>query len=310
MRKYQPLVSIALCTYNGQSFLKSQIDSLVSQTYQNIEIIIVDDCSKDETASICQAYKQPHIHFYQNTENLGYTKNFEKAIDFCNGELICLCDQDDVWELHKVETLVSAMKDHVLIYHDSDFVDEKGEKIGNSSMGSRYRMYDGEIALPFLLSNCISGHAIMFSKELIPYILPFDERFYHDWWLAYVAFNLGKVKYIDQILVHYRQHTLSVTDNLGIKPRILPQAKNRIAMNLDWLQHCASFKLNKNPMLINRAYQLFAGIRKGKNRFALFLFLVKYYDLIFYIISKPKSITSKINYARKIAFSKVSHLGN
>ncbi len=300
-----PLVSIALCTYNGQTYLREQLDSLINQTYQKIEIIIVDDCSADDTEKICLSYNNIKLSFHQNEMNLGYTKNFEKAITLCKGEYICLCDQDDIWELDKIEQLVKNINDSILIYHDSDFINDEGDKIGFQSMSSRYNMYQGYSALPFILSNCISGHAAMFSIKLVPYLLPFDKRFYHDWWLAYVAFNIGSVKYLDHILVHYRQHDLSITDNLNLKEkRVVIEPTNRIAIDIDWVEKCSKFSANKQPQLIKKAYKLFYDIQFGKSRLRLFLFLIHYYDQIFYIISKKKSLTSKINYARKVAFSK------
>ncbi|TCD12752.1 glycosyltransferase [Pedobacter frigidisoli] len=300
-----PLVSIALCTYNGQTYLKQQLDSLVNQTYQNIEIIIVDDQSSDLTAELCKSYQTDNIQFYINETNLGYTKNFEKAITLCNGDYICLCDQDDIWEMNKIEILVNEIGNCVLIYHDSNFINEVGQKIGAESMSTRYNMYEGKSALPFILSNCISGHAAMFSKALIPYLLPLDKRFYHDWWLAYIAFNIGEVKFLHQILVHYRQHENSITDNLNIKVKKTEnEPANRIAIDINWVEKCSTFIANREPNLIKKAYYLFNNIQSGNSRTQLFLFLVKYYDLIFYIISNKKSFTSKINYARKIAFSK------
>ena len=87
------LVSIALCTYNGEAYIKEQLDSLIDQTYPNCEIIIVDDCSKDGTVGILKQYadKYPQIKLHINGENLGYTKNFEKAINLCNGDYVALC---------------------------------------------------------------------------------------------------------------------------------------------------------------------------------------------------------------------------
>lgn len=299
-----PLVSIAVCTFNGQAYLKQQLETLINQTYQQIEIIVVDDCSTDETQNICNAFKSDKLVFHRNELNLGYVKNFEKAIKLCKGNYICLCDQDDVWELNKIEVLINHIGNHILIYHNSDFIDGNGKKIGDESMGSRYNMYDGNSALPFILSNCISGHAAMFSKQLVPKLLPFDSRFFHDWWLAYVAFNIGTVKYLNQILVHYRQHETSITDNLNIKVnQPVSNIVNRIAIDIDWVKKCSEFHFNKQQKLIKNAYLLFNSIQYGRRRIDLFLFLIKYYDLIFFIISKKKKVFSKINYARKVAFS-------
>src|SRR5258708_3925751 len=104
------LVSIALCTYNGEAYLKEQLDSLIDQTYPNCEIIIVDDCSKDGTVDILKQYANEYtqIKLYINTENLGYTKNFEKAIVLCNGEYIALCDQDDIWDKNKISIMIDC----------------------------------------------------------------------------------------------------------------------------------------------------------------------------------------------------------
>ena len=113
------LVSIALCTYNGEAYLKEQLDSLIDQTYPNCEIIIVDDCSKDGTVDILKQYanEYPQIKLYINSENLGYTKNFEKAINLCNGEYIALCDQDDIWDKNKISIMIHRIGDNILIYY-------------------------------------------------------------------------------------------------------------------------------------------------------------------------------------------------
>ena len=124
--KEEPLVSIALCTYNGAEYLDLQLESLCSQTYQHLEIIVVDDCSTDSSVLIIEKYALKYAQFkiYQNKENIGYAKNFEKAALLCTGELIALCDQDDIWHPNKIELQVRALKDNLLIYHDSEFIDQ------------------------------------------------------------------------------------------------------------------------------------------------------------------------------------------
>src|ERR1700721_1992019 len=126
--KQDPLVSIALCTYNGAEYLAGQLDTLVNQTYKAIEIVVVDDCSTHSTFNILKNYAQkyPQIKISQNETNLGFTANFEKAVTLCNGQLIALCDQDDLWDLQKIELQVAAIKDNIFIYHDSEFIHEDG----------------------------------------------------------------------------------------------------------------------------------------------------------------------------------------
>src|ERR1700741_3685870 len=107
----QPLVSVALCTYNGEKFLEKQLDSIFLQDYSNLEIVVVDDCSKDNTWDILQRYahNNERLRLYRNRRNLGYSRNFEKAIKLCRGDLIALADQDDIWEKEKIRILANSM---------------------------------------------------------------------------------------------------------------------------------------------------------------------------------------------------------
>lgn len=303
---YTPLVSIALGTYNGERFLKEQMDSLINQSYSNIEIIISDDNSTDSTLKILNNYitKYDFIKVLHSTTNYGFVKNFEKAISNCSGEYICLCDQDDIWHLSKIHRLINRIGSSNLIYHNSNFVDEGGEVIGSETMATKYSMYSGQSPLPFLLSNCISGHSMMFKRSLLPHILPFDRDFYHDWWIAYVALNFEeRVDYIDEVLVSYRQHNHSITDNFKIKEENkTTSGKNRISVNLSWLKKCCEYKDNKNPIIIEKTYNLFKDMSAGKGRLKLFVFLLKHYDFIFYKKRPNKGLISKINYIRKLCF--------
>jgi glycosyltransferase involved in cell wall biosynthesis len=305
-----PLVSIAICTYNGERFLQKQIDSLLAQDYSNIEVIAVDDRSGDNTWDMLQecAQKDRRLRVYQNEKNLGYARNFEKAITLCKGDFIALSDQDDIWQSNKIRTLMDAIGDAIMIYHNSDFIDDQDMRIGDKTMASRFRMYDGDSTLPFLLSNCISGHAALFSKKLVEFILPFNDAKYHDWWIAYVAFNVGKVKFVDEVLVHYRQHQTSITDTLkrreeNAMPKKL-KGLDRLSVDQKWLSYCANFKYNKEPALIKEACILFVNLTRGKGRFRCMVFMMKYFDLLFYIITyKRKGFISRLNFVRKLCFA-------
>src|SRR5262245_56238365 len=107
------LVSIALCTYNGGRFLAAQLDSILSQTHRNLELIIVDDCSTDATGDIIKTYagQAQRIRFEINTGNLGYNRNFEKGLSLCRAEYIAPSDQDDIWEPLKIEAMLKGWKD-------------------------------------------------------------------------------------------------------------------------------------------------------------------------------------------------------
>src|SRR6185312_7979422 len=308
-----PLVSVALCTYNGARFLSHQLNSILSQSYENLEIIIVDDCSNDETWQILQTYAaaDERIKLYRNSKNEGYVANFARAIKLCTGDLIALSDQDDIWDQDKISIMSSAINDHVMVYHNSDFINEDSRRIDGYTVASRYRIYDGPSCLPFLLSNCVHGHAMMFKRKLKKYIFPFNKKFPHDWWLAYVAFNIGSVKYIDEILVHYRQHPHSITDTFGARVKKGPAGRMRLRgwqrmplmPDLDQVKYVSEFKYNRSPELMERAYQLLSRLASGKEKLRSFWFLVKYFDLLFYIGYPSKSLFSKINLVRKICFN-------
>ncbi|MBS1521298.1 MAG: glycosyltransferase [Bacteroidetes bacterium] len=304
-----PLVSIALCTYNGERFLSKQLDSLLSQSYNNIEIIVTDDCSTDNTWGILQDYadKDARLKRYKNEHNLGHTLNFEKAIRLCKGEYIALCDQDDVWETDKTSSLMESVGDAMLIYHNSDFIDEQDQRIGNSSMASKHRMYNGESCLPVILGNNIHGHAMLFSNKLKDYLFPFNKDFSHDWAIAFAAFNLGSVKYLDKIVVHYRQHQYAVTDFLEQRKegtRVPKHGLERLGVSAAWLQYCLDFKDKKEPEITNTVCKLFLDLMNGKNKLQCFLFMLKHFDLLFYTMNKRKrGFFSKLNFARKLCYA-------
>ena len=102
--------SVALCTYNGQSFLSEQLNSILNQTHPVDEIIICDDCSTDQTIEIIKYFKDKFpnlIQLFENENSLGTIKNFEKAISLTKGDLIFLSDQDDIWFSSKVNEMVT-----------------------------------------------------------------------------------------------------------------------------------------------------------------------------------------------------------
>jgi glycosyltransferase involved in cell wall biosynthesis len=305
----QPLVSIALCTYNGGHFLPAQLDSILNQDYANIEIIVVDDCSDDNTRDVLEWYAHfdKRIKLYYNERNLGYVRNFERAIKLCKGKFIALADQDDIWESDKISIMQGNIGDKILAYHNSDYIDEQNKRIGNDTVATVFRIYDGQSCLPFILSNCVHGHAVLFNKRLKKYLFPFNEKFSHDWWIAYVAFNVGSVKYIDKVLVHYRQHRHSITDTHHLQSQLAEQTEpvrgiRRISLNLELLKYCAEFKYNRNSSLIRKAYQLLSGLAEGHGRIKSFFFLVKYFNLFFYMRYRQRKLPSKMNMVRKICF--------
>jgi len=293
-----PLVSIAMCTYNGAGFLTDQLDTLVNQTYQQIEIIVVDDCSTDDTFPILTVYaaKYPQFKIYRNNENIGFTANFEKAVTLCRGSLIALCDQDDLWDHRKIELQVAALKDNILIYHDSEFIHEDGASM-HKSMSGVMNLYRGSEPEVFLFFNCVSGHSILMKKELLNDALPLKKDYFHDWWLAYVAANVGKIDFIPRCLVKYRQHDSSDTNILrrkrGADSHSLSSVQ-KIMRIQQWLAFCAAFPKNRNPEIIEQFYNAFTQRVNSYLSFTLSRLLFKHRRTIFYI--RKKSKLNRLNY--------------
>jgi len=209
----QPLVSIPILTYNGEKYLREQLDSIFNQTYKNIEVLAFDDGSTDNTRIILKEYQEKYgLKVTINPINLGFIKNADQSFTACQGDYIAPADQDDVWKLTKIENLVSLIQDSVMIYTDSISISNEGKILSNSFFQDKINLIDGHNNLAFLFNNCISAHAMMFKRELLEFILPLPkEILFHDWWISFVAATYGHIKFIDNPLSYYRRHNTQVT---------------------------------------------------------------------------------------------------
>lgn len=205
------LISVAMCTYNGEKYLAEQLDSILNQSYRNLEIIIVDDCSTDNTVKLLTDYagRDSRICVLQNESNLGFVRNFEKAINACTGNLVALADQDDIWFPDKLRRLSEEIGDNWLIYSKVAVVDANG--VEKNEKFPRVNRIEGKCALSLIMNNCVTGHACLMRRELIQVAMPFISNMpYHDQWLAIVAASRGKLKAGDEVLSYYRNHGCNV----------------------------------------------------------------------------------------------------
>lgn len=212
------LVSIVLATYNGEKYLAQQLESLFNQTYSNIEIIAVDDCSSDNTVKILQehAAKYTNLKVYVNEVNLGFIKNFEKGCTLSNGDLIAFCDQDDYWEIDKIKRMASAIGEHAIIYCDSMVCDENLNTTGTKiSDLVNFKSWNNCLQLAGFCR--IYAHAMLFKKSFFDKAYPFLAVIPPDWWLPYLSTFHGGMKYLDEPLVLYRQHQENVSGVIGSK---------------------------------------------------------------------------------------------
>lgn len=213
------MISVAMTTYNGSKYLREQIDSILNQTEKDFELIICDDCSSDDTFAIISDYEKNdfRIHVYKNEKNLGYVKNFEKAISLCKGDYIALSDQDDVWLPEHLSILLDNIKagGYSLVGANALLVDFNNIYLGTKLINN-YTLpnnkHDFEIML--LYRNVFQGAAILFDRTILNKALPFPENMkFHDWWLALVASENNGVNYIDEPVLRYRQHGNNASGN-------------------------------------------------------------------------------------------------
>ena len=208
------LVSVVVMTYNGEKYLKEQLDSILLQTYSNFEIIIVDDNSIDQSLVIANeiAAKDKRVRVYKNSINLGIERNFLKALSYLKGELVCFSDQDDYWCSKKIEVLVGAIerdKNNMLVFSDLEVCDSSLNIIEPSFWKSQQIKprsgYTRELAF---LKNIAPGCSMMFRNEVSNMLskVATDAPFMHDHLAFILSAGLGKVVCCKQRLVKYRQH--------------------------------------------------------------------------------------------------------
>lgn len=202
-----PLVSVAMATYNGEKYIAEQLQSITHQSYKNIEIVITDDASSDNTIAVIQQFQQqyPFIKLFTNPVNSGVTKTFQHSFTNCAGDFIAIADQDDIWALDKIETLINTIGNEDAVYSNSELVNKTGAPLGQlfSSLMHLQSYYSGA---PFLMGNCIPGHTIIMRAAFLKNILPLPQEIMFDRWISFCAAANNGIKYIDRPMVKYRQH--------------------------------------------------------------------------------------------------------
>lgn len=302
----QPTISIAMATYNGARFLTKQLDSLLYQTYPPHEIIICDDRSTDETSQILLSYaqKDPRITVIINETNLGFIKNFEKAMVLCQGDLIALADQDDIWLETKLATLVGAMGESSLICSTYTMIDEEDRPlIPTIPLRTRLHLklfpfahhrYSFETSLYF---NFVTGCTAMFKRELLTKALPIpNEVGYHDWWIATIALHEKGIVYLQDPLIFYRQHTNNHTGTKGWEKQSYAKLQQR---RLAWMKQSPLFCDNEKK-LIGEAYLYYTDQLTSKYPFKALFLGIKNHRMIW----PDSSPLSKIKALFRLFFSK------
>ena len=215
-------ISVVMATYNGARFIREQVRSLLEQTKLPAELVIADDGSTDETMAIVQdalADAPFPIRFQINSERKGFRRNFVEAASSARASLIAFCDQDDVWRPDKLARMALVFDDPsvMLAYHNAVITDPEGRATGRlyAPDGGRKR---SESSLVDPWSSSL-GFTQMFRKDLVAltplhtisrdFLFP-QEVLAHDQWFFFLATSFGKVVFVDEDLVNYRQHESNV----------------------------------------------------------------------------------------------------
>jgi len=214
-----PRISIALCTYNGARFLKAQLDSYLGQTRLPDELLACDDGSGDETLAILHDFERRApfpVRIVQNQTRLGSTKNFEKAIGLCTGDVIATSDQDDVWLPEKLALSEAALARNPrsgLVFTNADVVDDalrpRGHRLWDAiRFGplAQRQVRQGRSFEALLRQWVVTGATMMFRARFRGFVLPIPEIWVHDAWIAFIIGAMAPVEFIEHSTVKYRQH--------------------------------------------------------------------------------------------------------
>ena len=210
------LISIVLPYYNRKEFIIDQLNSILVQTYENWELIIVDDCSTDGSEEIIQKFigenKNRRITYKKNERNLGLMKNFEKGLNYTSGEYIAVCDSDDVWFPDKLEKELERLKkgNFGMVYSDLVVVDKDLKVMKQSFIKSCLSFFSNQRDDSFdelINDNHITAPTILFMAELKQKLIPFSQYVMQDYWIAIVSSIFSSIGYLNKPTVFYRQHS-------------------------------------------------------------------------------------------------------
>ena len=214
-------VSIALCTYNGVNFLPEQLRSFQQQTRPPDELIVCDDRSNDATVEIIEKFAQAapfSVALHVNDENLGSTKNFERAISLCTGDFIFLSDQDDVWfptKLEKFTAVFEQSKNVGMVFSDAELVGETLEPLGHRLWDfsfppeERRQAKAGKMVEVLLKKNVVTGATMAFRTTFRTMFSPIPTGIpntIHDAWIALIIAANANVSFLEEPTIFYRQH--------------------------------------------------------------------------------------------------------
>ncbi|WP_318469412.1 glycosyltransferase family 2 protein [Photobacterium leiognathi] len=232
----KPMVEILLSTYNGESYLREQLESLISQSYQNIVITIRDDASIDSTSDILREYVNSFpekIRIIKSSANKGSTLSFFELLKESKCEYIMFCDQDDVWCVDKVRLSLNYLLDNkpidnepFMVFTDLEVVDENCKTISKSLL-KRMKVNPSRLIrspIYMMAQNAVAGCTVLFNRSAADKLLEigdFPKEIVHDHWIAVITKIYGDVAFLDIPTIKYRQHSFNQVGDLDVSKKYL-----------------------------------------------------------------------------------------
>lgn len=268
-------VNILMATYNGRRYVAKQIESILNQTYKDFRLIISDDCSTDSTLKILEEYekKDKRIEVYCQGENLGIVENFEFLIGKVRSEFFMFADQDDVWEIDKIEKSLNKIESENLdlVYTDLEVVDSKLNQIAPSLWklkGFDYKIKKYNDFKSLYLNNYITGCTMIIRSKWINEFLPLPKSskyVLHDYWISLIISQSGYIGYLSDTTVKYRQHS---------KNKIGSKTKSELMDNIEDIRNLfLDVKIDHFKVFIENEDKIKNNEYKELNKIAL-----KYYE--------------------------------
>jgi len=217
-----------MATYNGEKYLRPQIDSILKQLSEKDELIISDDGSTDGTIGIIESYQDRRIRLFHSThKNLIF--NFENALEQASGDIIFLSDQDDIWFNEKVRRYKENIDKNLLVFSNAAMFQDNNindYELFFKNQNKKTGLWNNLIKVKFL------GATLAFKKEVLTKALPFPKNIpMHDIWMGLVAESMGSTHYMDEPLIYYRRHE-NVASTTGAASQNSFLKKVKIRMNL------------------------------------------------------------------------------
>ena len=238
-------VDVVLCTFNGERFLAAQLESIERQSRRPDRVLVFDDGSSDGTLHVLEAFAaRLPLTVSVNPVRLGPSGNFSQALSHADGDIVFLCDQDDVWRPRKVQLMLDALASQpgaMLVCGDAGLIDAEGRRLSGSllmRLGAQaaWSLPAAQLLELLLRRNVVTGATSAVRRRLLDAALPVPAGYWHDEWLALVAAACEGIAWADGILTDYRLHggnaagvddvgALALARSLGVDARSFQRGK-------------------------------------------------------------------------------------